>query len=162
MFTVRLLALVSLAWWFGFVAFVFPRVRSASAPDITFRQPARSAYLAVSILRNAEQFSSASVGFVGITPNEVIAWRAIAYGEDAENTLVQLVRSASPAGQLYALAGLRFRNEAAFAREARRFKNRSDQVSVASGCLVGSVSFKEILAQIERGEWIKGFVRGSD
>ena len=163
MITARLVTLASLAWWFCLVAVVFPRMRSTLAPGrIEVSHAAEPADLALTILQNAPQFSSASVGFAGITPNEVIAWRLLVFRADAESTLLRLLDTATPAGQLYALAGLRFRSTALFAQQAERFKGRLDQVPTVSGCLGGSATFGELVTQISRGEWVRGFVRGSD
>ena len=163
MITARLVTMASLAWWFCLVALVFPRMRSTLPPErIELRHAAEPADLAVTILQSAPQFNSASVGYAGMTPNEVIAWRVLVFRTDAESTLVMLLDTATPAGQLYALAGLRFRSAALFAREAQRFKNRTDQVQTLSGCIGGSARFDELVAQIGRGEWVRGFLRGSE
>ncbi|HYU22429.1 MAG TPA: hypothetical protein VEM60_04750 [Candidatus Dormibacteraeota bacterium] len=133
-----------------------------STPPRPELRHAQQADLAVTILQNAEQFSSASVGYAGMTPNEVIAWRVIAFRADAESTFLKLLDTATPAGQLYALAGLRFRSNALFTREAEQFKSRSDKVHIISGCIVWSTPFDEIVTQIGRGEWVRSFVKGSD
>ena len=163
MITARLVVLASLVWWYCLVALVFPRMTLTPPPErVELPHPVKPADLAVTVVRNAEQFSSASVGYAGVTPNEVIAWRVLAFRADAETTFLKLLDTATPAGQLYALAGLRFRSTALFTREAKRFKNRSDEVPTVSGCMGWSARFDELVAQIGRGEWVQNFVRGSD
>ena len=64
--------------------------------------------LATQILRETDAFASAAVGYAGLTSQQVLAWRLIYGRPDAESIFAALLGDATPAGQLYALAGLRF------------------------------------------------------
>ena len=163
MMTARLLILASLAWWYCLITVVFPRMTPTSAFERAERPlSTEPTELAVTLLKNAGQFSSARVGYAGMTTNEALAWRVLVFRADAESTFLQLLDTATPAGQLYALAGLRFQSAELFAKEAKRFEDRADEVSVHSGCIIWSARFDELLAQIGRGEWVQDLVSGSE
>jgi len=159
----RVVPLASLIWSFGVVALVVPRMTALREPVTAEpNQPSQPLDIALAILRNAERFSSAGVGVAGITPNEVMAWRVISFRADAESTFLKLLDTGTPAGQLYALAGLRFRNDSVFARKASRFKARADQVQTIRGCIGGAATFGELVAEITKGDWVRDYLRGSD
>jgi hypothetical protein len=91
-----------------------------------------------------------------------MAWRVILFRADAESTFQNLLETSTPAGQLYALAGLRFGNGKAFDRAAARLEGRSDRVQTVRGCIGGAATVAELVAEIRKGEWVRDYVRGSD
>jgi len=155
--------LASLVWSFGVVALVLRTMpaspQRADTPPALASQPVA---LAVAILQNADRFSSAGVGYAGLTPNEVMAWRVIFFRADAESTFLNLLETSTPAGQLYALAGLRFGNDKAFERAAGRLEERSDRVQTVRGCIGGASTVAELVAEIRKGDWVRDYVMGSD
>jgi hypothetical protein len=133
--------------------------QSSSISPIHASQPLD---IAVAILRNAERFSSAGVGYAGLTPNEVMAWRVVFFRGDAESTFKNLLETATPAGQMYALAGLRFGKPDVFTRAATRLEGRLDRVQTVRGCIGGSETIAELVAEIRKGDWVREYIAGSD
>jgi hypothetical protein len=155
--------LASLAWSFGVVALVVHVMPLQSRPGSTIPiQAPQPLDMAVAILRNADRFSSAGVGYAGLTPNEVMAWRVIFFRADAESIFKNLLETATPAGQLYALAGLRFSNSRVFSRTAARLEGRRDLVQTVRGCIAGRQTFAELVVEIKNGDWVRDYIRGSD
>jgi len=155
--------LASLAWSFGIVALVLRHLPATTQPQVNpIHQSSTPADMAIAILRNADRFSSAGVGYAGITPNEVMAWRVIFFRADADSSFQKLLDTATPAGQLYALAGLRFRNDAAFARAAAKFEGRQDRIQTVRGCIVGTSTVAELVSEIRKGDWVRDYLRGSE
>ena len=158
-----IVSLASLAWSFGVVALVLRHMPATPQPPVTpILQSSTPVDMAINILQNAERFSSAGVGYAGITPNEVMAWRVLFFRADADSTFQNLLETATPAGQLYALAGLRFRNDVVFARAAARFEGRLDRVQTVRGCIVGASTVGELVAEIRKGDWVRDYLRGSE
>ena len=156
----RMILLASLISTFVIVDFVFPKMEGAADAHAVETTPGPIGDdIAFAILQDADQFNAAAVGFAGVTPTEVMAWRVIFDRPDAEDEFLRLLDTARPAGQLYALAGLWMRDSRLFAREAARFRGRSDSVRTFSGCIVGTARFDELVAQISRGEWVREFFR---
>ena len=161
----KAVSLASLAWSFGVIALVLPRLPLVAPPSEPIALPAASpGDMAVLIQRHAQRFSSAGVGYAGLTPNEVMAWRVIFFRTGGESTFVRLLDDATPAGQLYALAGLRFAfaNEELFAKAAARLARRTDRVHVIRGCIGFEASVAELVAEIRKGEWVRDYLRGTD
>src|SRR6266566_2054361 len=102
-----IVSLASLAWSFGAVALVLRHMPATPQPPVTpILQSSTPVDMAINILQNAERFSSAGVGYAGITPNEVMAWRVLFFRADADSTFQNLLETATPAGQLFAGVGI--------------------------------------------------------
>src|SRR6266516_85413 len=105
----------SFVWSFGVIALALravPQVRQRERQPVS--ESSQPLALAVAILRTSDHFTSAGIGYAGVTPNEVLAWRLIFKRPDADSLFQDLLNTATVAGQLYALAGLRFSNSGAF------------------------------------------------
>src|SRR5437588_5967700 len=151
----------SLAWSFGVIALVLRAAPVGSRqPGQTPPPAAQPLDLAIAILRSSERFTSAGIGYAGLTPNEVLAWRVVFHSPDADSIFQNLLGNASVAGQLYALAGLRFNDSNAFAKAAARLRARAGRVQTIRGCIVGSLTVAEAVREIERGDWTREFIAG--
>src|SRR2546430_7436308 len=120
-----IVSLASLAWSFGVVALVLRHMPATPQPPVTpILQSSTPVDMAINILQNAERFSSAGVGYAGITPNEVMAWRVLFFRADADSTFQNLLETATPAGEPFLLAGRPPSHVRAFARAAARLPQR--------------------------------------
>ncbi len=151
----------SFVWSFGVIALVLRAVPHAREPE---RQVVPGAphplAIAVAILRTADHFTSAGIGYAGITPNEVLAWRVIFNRPDADSIFEDLLNTATVAGQLYALAGLRFSNSGAFPKAASRLQGNLGIVQTIHGCIVSTQTVAEVVREIRQGDWVREFVAG--
>ena len=164
MTTRAVVSLGSLAWSFAVIALVLksgffdPSTPSPSPSP----QPTGDQRLAmpVDVLTHAEGFYAASVGFAGMTPNEVLAWRAIAQSTDHQALFERLFMSASLPGRLYALAGLWLGDRAEFDRAARQLRANGGSVRTMRGCIMAEASVASLVAEIEKGNWSREFIMG--
>jgi len=151
----------SFVWSFGVIALVLRAVPHPVEPE---RQVVPGAphplAIAVAILRTSDHFTSAGIGYAGITPNEVLAWRVIFNRPDADSIFEDLLNTATVAGQLYALAGLRFSNSGAFPKAASGLQGNLGLVQTIHGCIVGTQTVAEVVREIRQGDWVREFVAG--
>ena len=117
--------------------------------------------LAASVLSHAHQLSSARVGVAGITPPEVLAWRVILFSPGADSVFRALATSASLAGRLYALTGLKVTNPVSFDKLAAQLRARGGVVSTVDGCVMATESISDAISEIDRGDWMRSFVADS-
>ncbi|HEV8265031.1 MAG TPA: hypothetical protein VGQ06_08765 [Gemmatimonadales bacterium] len=157
----RVVQLASLGWGFGVVMLV---MQSPLAQRPEFEPPVRSTSdpqaLAAAVLRDADRFSSASVGITGVTPPEVLAWQVVARSEQGDSVFRHLLATGSVPTRLYALAGLRLTNPAAYAAGAKRMRIDGGFVSVVRGCIVMDVAVDSVLDEIRDGRWTAEFLAG--
>ncbi len=116
---------------------------------------------AMDVLRNATVFSSVSVGSAGVVPETVVAWLTILSQPDAGRMFVDLLHTATPAGRVYALAGLRTINPPLFRRWAHPFFNSPILVRTMGGCILRTMTTGGIVDELQRGMWIGDFVTAS-
>ena len=79
------------------------------------------------------------------------ALRAVLKNPAAVAELEALLATASPAGKLYALLGLRIRDRAAYQRALDKCLTIDAKVKTARGCMLGQESFRDLVKEIERG-----------
>jgi hypothetical protein len=116
---------------------------------------------AMNLLRTATIFSSAAVGFAGVVPDNVVAWRTVLSQPMAHTLFLDLLHTATPAGQAYALAGLRAISPASFHLWAQPFFNSEMVISTMVGCIISPMTTGAIVDQLQRGMWIGDFVTAS-
>jgi hypothetical protein len=108
---------------------------------------------AASSLARETAFALGGVGVAGtISPGEGDL-RAVLKEADAVQQLQSLLKKASPAGQLYALLGLRLRDRPAYEQALPAFRKRSDVVSTMHGCILMKEKMDSIVHQIEHGDY---------
>jgi len=81
------------------------------------------------------------------------ALREILKQPDAVARLEVLLPTASPAGKLYALLGLRVRDRAAYEPALEKFRAIDAKVETARGCMLSQESFGDLVKEIERGRY---------
>ena len=126
---------------------------------------AAALFLSIGLGRGAEQVDSAAVlrktgifalggiGVAGTISEGERALREIIKESDAAARLDTLVSDASPAGQLYALLGLRRRDRAAYERALEKLRTTDAKVQTARGCMLQQESFRDLVKEIERGNY---------
>jgi hypothetical protein len=85
--------------------------------------------------------------------------RAILNQPDAATQLRQVLPGATPAGQLYALLGLRLRDRAAYEQALPALRKRTDVISTARGCILTKEEMAGIVRQIEHGDYDAAITR---
>lgn len=122
---------------------------SPSSPEI------RQAY---ETLRTADAFANAHVGVIGMTPDTVLALRAILEDPAAAQLFRQLLTEAALPGQLYALAGLYLIDPDEARAAAAPYLANDAEVETVFGCLVGPEKVSDLAAQILEGDLPRSLV----
>ncbi|MEY2507376.1 MAG: hypothetical protein QOH01_1705 [Verrucomicrobiota bacterium] len=104
-------------------------------------------------LQSADRFALGGVGVAGTMSAGERALRELLKQPDAVAQLEALISRASPAGKLYALLGLRIRDRAAYGRALEKCRTTDAKVETARGCILGQESFRDLLKEIERGQY---------
>ena len=148
--------------------YVLSRVATEVSPSsvltlapIVADRPARPWDEAMHLLRTAPTFSSASVGYGGVVPDAVVAWLTIVSHSSAPSVFFELLDTATPAGRMYALAGLRAIELPQFELQARFFRHDASPVNTLIGCIGSTMTTAQIVAELDRGMWIEEFLMAS-
>jgi hypothetical protein len=104
-------------------------------------------------LARENTFALGGVGVAGTMSGGEKDLRAVLKEVDAVQQLQSLLKNASPAGQLYALLGLRLRDRPAYDQAVPEFRKRSDEVSTLRGCIMMKEKMESIVKQIEHGDY---------
>ena len=104
-------------------------------------------------LRKTELFALGGIGVAGTMSEGERALREVLKESDVAARLEKLLSDASPAGQLYALLGLRLRDRAAYERALGKLRTNDAKVQTARGCILQQESFGDLIKQIERGDY---------
>ena len=116
---------------------------------------------AMNVLRTAPTFASASIGYGGIVPDAVVAWRTVLGHPMAVRFFLKLMHTATPEGRLYALAGLRALDPSLFRSAAEPHRRSRAPVKAMAGCLGFSMATADLVYELDRGMWIGEFVSAS-
>jgi hypothetical protein len=106
-----------------------------------------------SVLRTTSSFALGGVGVAGSMSEGERALREVLKQPDATARLENALPNASPAGQLYALLGLRLRDRAAYQRALEKFGGNNASVQTMRGCILQKESFRDLVKQIEHGDY---------
>jgi hypothetical protein len=112
-----------------------------------------------SSLARENVFALGGVGVAGTMSHGEKDLRTVLKESDAVEQLQSLLKNASPAGQLYALLGLRLRDRPAYEQALPAFRKRSDAVSTMHGCIMMKEKMDSIVQQIERGNYDAALTR---
>lgn len=160
--------LASLMWSFGVIGLVLQ-----ASPKIVDQHVAKSSLppgdeslpitLAVSYLMQTDRFYSASVGIVGATPPQVLAWQIVFRDQNAPKLFAMLAGDANTtAVRLYGLAGLYLVDKGQYRALAAQLSRRGGVVSAVEGCMVFDRPVVDILAEMDRGNWSRDFLVGRE
>jgi hypothetical protein len=106
-----------------------------------------------SVLQKTAMFALGGIGVAGTMSDGERALREILKQPDAQARLEALVSNGSTPGKLYALLGLRIRDRAAYARALEKCRTLDAKVETARGCIISQESFRDLLKEIERGQY---------
>jgi len=104
-------------------------------------------------LQSAGSFALGGVGVAGTMSAGERALREVLRNQDAVARLEAMISKASPAGKLYALLGLKIRDHAAYERALEKWRTVDAKVETARGCILSQESFRDLLKEIERGQY---------
>jgi hypothetical protein len=108
---------------------------------------------AEAILEKAGMFALGGIGVAGTMSPGERALRELFEKADAPARMDRLLTNATPAGQLYALVGLRLKDHAAYQRALEKCRNTDAKVETARGCILSQESFRDLVQEIERGQY---------
>jgi len=104
-------------------------------------------------LESAGSFALGGIGVAGTMSAGERALREILKKADAVTQLQAMLPTASPAGKLYALLGLRIRDHAAYERALEKCRTTDANVETARGCILSHESFRDLVKEIEKGQY---------
>ncbi|MFZ1218325.1 MAG: hypothetical protein WAO00_03490 [Chthoniobacterales bacterium] len=104
-------------------------------------------------LAKASMFALGGMGVAGTMSQGERALRELLEKPDAVAQLERLLTSATPAGRLYALLGLRVKDRAAYQRALEKYSANDSKVETARGCMLSQDPFVDLLKEIERGQY---------
>jgi hypothetical protein len=104
-------------------------------------------------LSSAGSFALGGIGVAGTMSGGERELRQVLEKPDAVSRLEALLTTASPAGKLYALLGLRLRDRAAYERALEKCRTLDAKVETARGCILQQESFRSLVKEIERGQY---------
>ncbi len=113
---------------------------AAARPDLSAQ-----GVKAYDIVRTTDTFSSAHVGFAGTTPAVVWAFRDLLAETNADAAFKSLLQEATLPGQLYALCGLWFTDQAEFKKQVARYRAMPGKVKTMVGCSVGDDALADLV-----------------
>jgi hypothetical protein len=154
-----MLAAVSAAGGFALMRIPSPRVRSPVDSTPVADVGSRSKWdEAVHTLRTASTFASASVGYGGVVPDAVVAWRTVVAHPMGVRIFLELLHSSTPEGRMYALAGLRALDVSGFLSVAAAYRGDRSPVNAMVGCIGFTASAGDLLYELDHGMWIGEFI----
>jgi hypothetical protein len=103
------------------------------------------------ILKNADKFYGAHIGFGGITPPTVHAFRNLLDHPKANDGFKKLIENATMPGRLYGLAGVYFTDPSSLADLSQEFLGSSELVQALFGCILSDMEVKELAQRIVDG-----------
>ncbi|MFO1482999.1 MAG: hypothetical protein U1F71_06480 [Verrucomicrobiaceae bacterium] len=133
------------------VALLFPILTASCGvkfPAITQKQPAGS----YATLKTAELFSIGGVGYAGKPSVEETAFRKLLKQQGQVTKFQKLLTEATPAGQIYALLGLKLLDSRAFDAALPYYKQSKTEIPRMSGCFMFKTTAADIVRQIQNGE----------
>ncbi|MCX6849297.1 MAG: hypothetical protein NTY98_10285 [Verrucomicrobia bacterium] len=96
-------------------------------------------------VKKAEMFCNSAVGYAGSTPEVVWAFRDLLAEKNADAAFKALMQEATMPGQMYALCGLWFTNQAAFKAQVTRYHAMKGKVKTMIGCIVDEEAIADLV-----------------
>ena len=157
-----------LAYGYAVTATVLSRVPPGHIPDQSRQWRSPTVELALEVLAESDRLYAAQVGFAGVNPPQLLAWRVILLNPHADSLLFELINRSARPGQLYALAGLRWLRDYGrldpnrYNAALQRLKSGPDDEMVLTqiGCIGGSQSIRSLLVEVDSGLWGRKLLTG--
>jgi len=139
--------------WPTHLILVIPLVLMAAGCGDSTTQPGSKPDLPeeYATLKDAGTFKGSRVGYGGMTPPEVLAFRSLLGSSRSDCLYKRLLGEASTPGQLYALAGIYFTDPEGFAAAIQPYLESADQVETMFGCIVDKQVVSVIATSIASG-----------
>jgi len=104
-------------------------------------------------LAAAKSFAFGGVGVAGLMSEGERNLRAVVERPDASRQLQAALSHATPAGELYMLVGLRRCDRVAYQKIFASLPRPNADVEVARGCMISREPFRQLLSQIQDGQF---------
>jgi hypothetical protein len=117
------------------------------------RSEATQSGAAEAALEKASLFALGGIGAAGTMSPGERALREILANRDAIARMERLLTTATPAGRLYALLGLRLKDRALYNRGVEQLRPTDAKVETARGCMLSQDAFGDLVKEIERGQY---------
>lgn len=106
---------------------------------------------AYAVVKKADKFYDAAIGFAGTKPEVVTAFQTLLQQQNADAAFKSLLQEATLPGQLYALCGLWFTDQAAFKQQIARYSRVKGKVPTMMGCIVSEDPVAELVKSAHPG-----------
>ena len=123
------------------------------ANDEAFASPAATG------LAQTQLFALGGIGVAGSMSDGERDLRAVLDQPEAAALLREILSRATPAGQLYALLGLRLRDRAAYEQPLPALRKRAAVISTARGCILMKAEMAALVREIEHGDYDAAIAR---
>jgi hypothetical protein len=101
----------------------------------------------------AKSLAFGGVGVAGLMSEGERNLRAVLEQPDASHQLQAALAHATPAGKLYILVGLRRCDRAAYQKVFDSLSRPNDDVEVVRGCMISKKPFRQVLSQVQDGQF---------
>jgi len=108
---------------------------------------------AVRDLAAAKSLAFGGVGVAGLMSEGERNLRAVLAQPDASQQLQAALAHATPAAKLYILVGLRRCDRAAYQKVFDSLGRPNDDVEVVRGCMISKEAFRQVLSQVQDGQF---------
>ncbi len=109
--------------------------------------------LLVARLAKVSLFAFGGVGFAGVTSDGERYYKEVMSRPDRQDLLEKVFETGTPAGQCYALVGIRTLNGARFRALAATLRSSESRVLTAHACIMTRPSLGSIVQSIEAGAY---------
>ena len=130
----------------------------AVLPGATSAAPSAETQAAVDGLLKADAFQGAAIGIAGTLSDGVRAFRILARDKEAAAHFDRIAREGTPAGRLYALAGLYVVDPAAYRRLRQGAVSPETKVQTTFGCIMSQEDAATLLRRIDNGDYSAEFL----
>ena len=106
---------------------------------------------AYTTLKSVPMFATGGIGFAGTKSDGEKALRILLKQKQAEDALQSLLKEANPAGQMYALVGLKSLHSDAFEKAVAPFLTEKTKIKTMYGCMRDEETVAKVAADIRKG-----------
>ena len=159
---------IVLAYSYAVTATVISHLPATHVPNQPIHTRNSPVELAVEVLANSDRLYAAQVGYAGLNPPQVLAWRIVLISPRADSLFLELIDRSGRPGQLYALAGLRWLRE--YGRlDPRTYRGALQRLSSGPademvltqvGCMGAAESRVSLIKEVNSGLWGRELLTG--
>lgn len=115
----------------------------------------RASMTPLETVRGAKRFTIGRVGFAAVRSKEELAFRALLRDPGAAGRFEALVSSATPAGRLYGLLGLKLAGAPAYKAALAELSADDTPVGTMTGCLASTKPTGQLAKKVAAGDYDK-------